>query len=216
MGLDCYDLAGMIWTDRNTHVPDVHVPSNEQTQYRTYWHVDLAAFGSQQEYMLKSYFTTQNIHTSCLILWSNGDLSSNEILAGYLQHYPDAFAFKIVNIPTLAIGTELEGSELLCHKDEKAWIDSNLIHLLLLWNYGGVWVDMDSLLMQDLNPLLKHKFVTQWDCYYKAYQPFNGALMCFHQHSPYICEAFHIMATRTAPCADSTDWGSMLYFKLWC
>lgn len=49
----------------------------------------------------------------------------------------------------------------------------------------------------------------------KAYAPFNGALMRFHQHSPYLCEAFHIMATSPAPRSGSTDWGGLLYHKLW-
>ncbi|TFY73267.1 hypothetical protein EWM64_g10746 [Hericium alpestre] len=74
---------------------------------------------------------------------------------------------------------------------------------------------MDSLLTRDLTPLLEHEFVTQWDCYDKIYQPLNGALMRFHQHSPYLCEAFHIMATSPPPRASSTDWGALLYLKLW-
>lgn len=50
----------------------------------------------------------------------------------------------------------------------------------------------------------------------KKYQPLNGALMHFHSHSPYLCEAFHIMASPTnpPPRPDSTDWGSLLYHKL--
>ena len=39
--------------------------------------------------------------------------------------------------------------------------------------------------------------------YRDKYQPLNGALMHFHKHSPYLCEAFHIMATST-PRADSS------------
>lgn len=39
--------------------------------------------------------------------------------------------------------------------------------------------------------------------------------MRFRQHSPYLCEAFHIMATSAPPRAGSTDWGSLLYHKLW-
>lgn len=49
----------------------------------------------------------------------------------------------------------------------------------------------------------------------KIYQPLNGALMRFRQHSPYLCEAFHIMATSAPPRIHSTDWGSLLYLKLW-
>ena len=49
----------------------------------------------------------------------------------------------------------------------------------------------------------------------KLYVPFNGALMRFRQHSPYLCEAFHIMATSQPPRKGSTDWGALLYLKLW-
>jgi hypothetical protein len=39
--------------------------------------------------------------------------------------------------------------------------------------------------------------------------------MRFRHHSPYLCEAFHVMATSTPPRSGSTDWGALLYFKLW-
>jgi hypothetical protein len=39
--------------------------------------------------------------------------------------------------------------------------------------------------------------------------------MHFNQHSPYLCEAFHFMATSSPPRTGSTDWGSLLYYKLW-
>lgn len=45
--------------------------------------------------------------------------------------------------------------------------------------------------------------------------PFNGALMRFRQHSPYLCEAFHIMVTSQPPRKGTTDWGALLYLKLW-
>ena len=49
----------------------------------------------------------------------------------------------------------------------------------------------------------------------KVYIPFNGALMSFHQHSPYLCEAFHVMANGPTPRTGTTDWGATLYLKLW-
>lgn len=212
MGLDCYNFAGTI-------LPEAHdgtvLPPDERTQYHTYWRTDLAAFGERQEWMLKSFFATQNTDTSRLILWSNGDLSGNEILQMWLRRFPDAFALRIVDYSQLARGTVLYGSELLRMKDTRAWIDGDLVRLLVLWAYGGVWVDMDSLLTRDLSPLLEHEFVTQWDCYDKIYLPFNGALMRFREHSPYLCEAFNIMVTSKPPRQGSTDWGALLYFKLW-
>ncbi|KAJ7698473.1 glycosyltransferase family 32 protein [Mycena metata] len=213
MGIDCYDFAGTIQSVPRTSM--AFIPPDERTQYHTYWRNDLAEFGPRQEWMLKSFFATQNLATSRLVLWSNGDLGSNDILNRYKSTFPHSFALRVVDIPTLARGTDLEASPLLVQKDKKAWVDGDLVRLLLLWNFGGVWVDMDSLLTRDLDPLLEHEFVTQWDCYDKLYQPLNGALMRFKQHSPYLCEAFHIMSTADAPRPGSTDWGSLLYLKLW-
>ena len=99
------------------------------------------------------------------MLWSNGDLSGNELIQKWLNWYPDAFVLKIVDYDQLAQGTELANSDLLRIKDTKAWVDGDLVRLLVLWAYGGLWVDMDSLLTRDLAPLLEHEFVTQWDCY---------------------------------------------------
>ncbi|CCL98214.1 uncharacterized protein FIBRA_00208 [Fibroporia radiculosa] len=210
LGMDCYDFAGTIQDASGS------ITSNEGiTFYHTYWRSDLAPFGTRQEWMLKSFFATQNTDNVRLILWSNGDLSRNSILDYWLRRYPEAFELRIVDYNELARGTELAGSELLMVKDSRAWIDGDLVRLLVLWAFGGVWVDMDSLLTRDLSPLLDHEFVTQWDCYDKMYSPFNGALMRFRQHSPYLCEAFHIMTTSQPPRKGTTDWGSLLYLKLW-
>ncbi|KAJ7243654.1 glycosyltransferase family 32 protein [Mycena rebaudengoi] len=208
-GADCYDFAGTIQPDPSATTPTT------QTQFHTYWRTDLAEFGPRQEWMLKSFLATQRLDSARLVLWSNGDLGANALLAAYLRRYPKSFALRVVDIPALARGTPLEGSPLLASKDTKAWVDGDLIRLLLLWNHGGVWVDMDSLLTRALDPLLEHEFVTQWDCYDKLYQPLNGALMHFKQHSPYLCEAFHIIAQAGPPRPGSTDWGSLLYLKLW-
>ncbi|KAI6116248.1 hypothetical protein F5141DRAFT_655108 [Pisolithus sp. B1] len=105
--------------------------------------------------------------------------------------------------------------DLLQLNDARAWVDGDLVRLLILWNHGGMWIDMDTLLTRDLSPLLEHEFVTQWDCYDKIYQALNGALMRFRQHSPYLCEAFHLMSTSSPPRSPSTDWGAILYLRLW-
>ncbi|KAJ3792661.1 hypothetical protein GGU11DRAFT_732848 [Lentinula aff. detonsa] len=241
-GLDCYEFAGTV---RNSGPTPSHSSYHPRTQFHTYWRSDLATFGPRQEYMLKSFFATQNLATSTFILWSNGDMRENPILRKYLKRYGavegdqddvvgserGSFDVRVAEIAVLARGTELEyhanenevefepdffpPAHRLLLSDSKAWLDGDLIRLLLLWNFGGVWVDMDFLLTRDLEPLLEHEFVTQWDCYDKKYTPLNGALMRFHAYSPYLCEAFHIMATDSPPRPHSTDWGSTLYLKLY-
>jgi len=171
IGLDCYDFAGTIKNlkedERERGLSLEHIAPEEKTQYHTYWRTDLAPFTPRQEWMLKSFFATQDLSTSRLILWTNGDLSQNTILQSYVSLYPHSFLVKVVDIPRLARGTALEGSVLLERTDRRAWVDGDLVRLLVLWTYGGLWVDMDSLLTRDLHPLLEHEFVTQWDCYGK-------------------------------------------------
>ncbi|KAI0631257.1 hypothetical protein C8Q77DRAFT_1279950 [Trametes polyzona] len=212
-GLDCYDFAGTIQPP-NRGRPVRRIPPDERIQFHTYWRSDLAPFGPRQEWMLKSFFATQDLDRTRLILWTNVEFKDHPILEKWRRRYPDSFTLKVVDYRTLARGTELEGSALLNINDPKAWVDGDLVRLLVIWAYGGVWVDMDSLLTRDLSPLLEHEFVTQWDCYDKKYIPLNGALMHFRKHSPYLCEAFHIMVTSDAPRRGTTDWGALLYLKL--
>lgn len=180
LGMDCYNFAGTIKSAHYT--PPQWIPPDDRMQYHTYWRSDLAHFGERQEWMIKSFFATQNTETSRLILWSNGDLSENKIIQKWVRRYPDTFSVKKVDLDKLAKGTALEGSKLLRLKDKKAWIDGDMVRLLVLWAYGGVWVDMDSLLTRDLMPLLEHEFVTQWDCYGACFIFFfyflNDAQLC--------------------------------------
>jgi len=162
--MDCFDFAATIQSPPQSYDP-TFVPSEDRIHHHTYWRVDLAPFGERQEYMLKSFFATQNVDNTRLIMWSNGDLSIYPILRKYLALFPDAFELHVADIKELARGTPLDGSNLLNSNDKKAWLDGDLVRLLVVWTYGGVWIDMDSLLTRDLAPLLEHEFVTQWDCY---------------------------------------------------
>jgi hypothetical protein len=97
--------------------------------------------------------------------------------------------------------------------DQIAWVDGDLIHLLLLWNYDGMQIDMESLLARDPlpSPLPEHEFITQWDCYDTPSSPLSCMLMYFHDHLAYLCETFH-MLTSPPHQQGST---SVLYLELW-
>ncbi|KZT37447.1 hypothetical protein SISSUDRAFT_987638 [Sistotremastrum suecicum HHB10207 ss-3] len=216
MGLDCYDFAATVQPSEADRAWDGEGSEGYgKTNYHAYWRADLVPFGERQEWMIKSFFATQDLSRSVLILWSNGDLRSNPFISSWLSRFPQSFQLRIVNVDALSSGTALEQSPLIHQKDSKAWVDGDLVRLLVIWAFGGVWVDMDSLLTRDLRPLLEHEFFTQWDCYDKPYTPFNGALMHFEQHSPYLCEAFNIIASSPPPRHGSVDWGTLLYTKLW-
>ncbi|EIN08383.1 hypothetical protein PUNSTDRAFT_126451 [Punctularia strigosozonata HHB-11173 SS5] len=211
---DCYAFAASVPTSLPPSSP-YHEGADDVVYYHTYWRTDLAPFAARQEHFLRSFLATQR-PAARLILWSNGDLAQvSPLIRSYVAQFPERVETRVANARELARETALEGSPLLKSTDARAWVDGDLVRLLVVWALGGVWVDMDTLLTRDLGPLLEHEFVTQWDCYNKPYSPFNGALLHFHAHSPYLCEAFHIMANSPPPRASSTDWGSLLYLKLY-
>ncbi|KAF7365477.1 Glycosyltransferase family 32 protein [Mycena venus] len=194
MGIDCYDFAGTIHSA--PRISNAPVPADARTQYHTYWRNDLAEFGPRQEWMLKSFFATQHLpHLAAraVVQWGPRPKRDSRQRGGRTSRVVRCWCRK-----TRKHGWTVTSSACYCCG--------------ILVACGSTWT---PLLTRDLDPLLEHEFVTQWDCYDKIYRPLNGALMRFKKHSPYLCEAFHIMATADAPRPGSTDWGSLLYLKLW-
>lgn len=121
MGMDCYDLAGIVrFAEGERKAEEQYIPPEERAQFHTYWRVDLAPLGERQEYMLKSFFATQDLPRSRLILWSNGDLSLYSVVQKYLELFPGSFTLQIVDIPELAKGTAMENHRLLNLEDKKS------------------------------------------------------------------------------------------------
>ncbi|KAK8865638.1 hypothetical protein IAR55_000783 [Kwoniella newhampshirensis] len=213
-GMSCYDFSSTIQP-----IPGV---SLEPVTYHTYWRSDLIPFGERQQATFLSFLATQPLTHSKLILWTNGAdiVSSNPYVKPYLNKWGEYIQVKQVEMDEWTKGTELQGvigslgSAQGGLFDERAWVDGDAVRLLVLWRFGGIWMDMDQVLTRDLHPLTETEWVTQWDCYDKPYFTLNGALMHFTKHSPYLCEAFHIMATSPLPKPNTFTWGSHLYSKL--
>ena len=185
-----------------------------------------------------AFLATQPLTHSKLILWTNGVdvVSENTYVRPFLEKWGEYIEVRQLDMRALTRGTELEGvisgidgGGLF---DERGWVDGDAVRLLVLWHHGGVWMDMDQILTRDVHPLTDQEFVTQWDCYGepwllahphhtidrsysdKPYFSLNGALMHFRKHSPYLCEAFHIMASSPLPKPNTFTWGAHLYSKL--
>jgi hypothetical protein len=170
---DCFAFASLIR-------PSPLLPL-KQTYFHSYWRADLAPFTERQAWTLKSFLATQPLSHSTFILWSNGELPVlSPVFKKMLEQWPGKIEFRRVDVMELAKGTAMEGrTDLLGGgiglKDEKAWLDGDLVRLLVLWNVGGVWVDMDMILVRSLQPLLEDEWVTQWDCYSPSHCLFSIA-----------------------------------------
>ncbi|GAA5834270.1 hypothetical protein JCM3766R1_004507 [Sporobolomyces carnicolor] len=112
---------------------------------------------------LDAWLATQPFETSSLIWWYEGDGPSPEFVAKYAgpdSPYRNVVSFRRFD-DALAEGT--------CLTQMREWMDddyrksinmpiqtrSDLIRLLLLSKYGGIWLDADSVPLRDFTPLIR-------------------------------------------------------------
>jgi hypothetical protein len=166
-------LRGLKTTD-----PD-DLPAGEL--YHFYWS---GPFTTKQAFAVKSLLATQGSRGE-VILWldaENGypDHDENPILrslAGEVSVRP-------FDPASDCIGTPLEGrTDLQQHPSplERA----NLLRLATLFKYGGVYLDLDTMLIRDLGELFDQPFMTDDFCYrWSAHLPYgNNAVLRFRQGS---------------------------------
>ncbi|CAG8625841.1 7055_t:CDS:2, partial [Gigaspora rosea] len=205
-GWDCYDFAKSI--KLKSGQPREHII------FHAYWRADLRPIGDKQIATLKSFFATQDANFSSLILWTNGNISNTPSLKPLFEHFPNRFIIKNYDVVLESKGTPIEDSPNIKLNDTQAYLDGDLIRLLVLYKYGGMWFDMDSLLIRDFSPLMEHEWLGQWDCFMPRGYPFNGAFMRFRKNSPYLCELLFEIANGPVPTKSSIEWGGKLYYKI--
>ena len=108
--------------------------------------------------VIKSYLATQNLDKTEMVVWSDYDISENILI----QPYKDLINFKVYNAEEEAVGTPLENNPKLKMKDPKYYLQSDLARILLLYKYGGVWVDMDMVFLRDFKPILNQEYMYMW------------------------------------------------------
>ena len=108
---------------------------------------------------VKSYFVTQNLEKTRLIIWSDYDISTQD----NLKEFADKIDFRVYDPLKEVKGTLLEGNnQILMTHDSLYYLKSDLLRLLVLYKYGGIWIDMDIILLRDFKPLLDQEWMYQW------------------------------------------------------
>ncbi|KAI7855959.1 hypothetical protein BDC45DRAFT_505173 [Circinella umbellata] len=208
-GFDCYNYAATIQT-----TPEQQ-EQLEKTVFHAYWRADLAPVGPKQLAVIRSFFATQNANQTVLYLWSNGDLSTSPIIQDVKDQVGDRLQTLLYDPKELSKGSPMENSPHLDFNDEHGYLDGDLIRLLVIYRYGGMWFDMDALLIRDMSPLFEHEWLSHWDCFQPNLFPFNGAFMHFKKHSPYLCEMLSEMANGPLPTPGTIDWGGYMYYRVY-
>lgn len=164
-GRDCYDFAASLPLHPT---PAMIIPHH--TLFHTYWRSDLRPLGKRQISLLHSLLATQDRETTSVTLWTDSPttsyLSTSPLLIPLLSLYGDRLKIESVAKKTWAMGTAMEGHKLLDVADDFAWLDGDIVRILVLWAKGGIWVDMDTIMTgRDMRVLGESEWVTQWDCY---------------------------------------------------
>jgi hypothetical protein len=126
---DCYDFAGTIQPRPN------RVHSGEKVIYHAYWRADLEPMGEKQMATLRSFFATQDANSTILYLWSNGDLSDSWVVKEIEKYEAGRFKLLPYDSKEVAKGSPMENSSHLDFHDDHAYLDGDLIRLLVLYKY---------------------------------------------------------------------------------
>ena len=168
-------------------LPDVSPP--EPVTFHMFWRQRRASFwrkarpfGRKQALPVKAFFATQDLTRCSLVLWSDEDLSGNS----WLQPFAPHLTFRVYQPEVEVRNTPLaDRPDIYRQQDHRVWRDGDLFRILVLHNYGGVYVDMDMVLLRSLGALLSQEFIYQWDVFDGEY---NGALMHLWQGSEFARE----------------------------
>ena len=126
----------------------------------TPFHVYTEAKDEKELESIRSYLATQNLEKTKLIVWSDYDISEQENIKPYKDHLD----LRIYNPLELAKGTPLEDNEkyLNVYDDDRHWMSSGVMRFLVLYKFGGIYMDMDMILLRDFKPILDQSFAYQW------------------------------------------------------
>lgn len=176
------------------------------TYFHIYWFVG-SEFERKQILSIKSYLATQNLKNTKLIFWSNIDLTENKYLKPYLKF----IEFRIYDPVNESIDTILENKlDILKVNDRKNWAGGDLFRILILNNYGGVYVDTDVVFLRDFAPLLKDEFMYKWGL---EKNMINGAVMRMFKKSK-LCSDLLYEISRMGPAPNTVIWSTILYERV--
>lgn len=135
---------------------EFNIEFNEETIYHVYWYGEIER---KQLLCINSYLKTQNLNKTKLYIW----LDCNTYKDNNIEIIPNHKNIEIHKyIPEeQAKNTLLENYKFLNH-DKFIKFRSDISRILILNNYGGLYFDLDMILMKDLSPLLGIEFCYTW------------------------------------------------------
>jgi hypothetical protein len=168
---------------------------------------------------LTSYLATQNLEKTKLIIWSDYDISDQE----NIQPYKDlaCLEFRVYNFYEEIKGTILEGNEQIAGVEEDLGefgleIKSDLLRVLAGYKYGGIWIDMDLVLLRDFKPILGQEYMYQWGSETEfSVEGACATVLSLNKGSEFASELLNELVATPPLRWRSTAWGKDMYATLW-
>jgi len=149
---------------------DFYPKDNNIIIFHVYWYGDISR---KQLLCINSYLKTQNLEKTKLWIWLDHKTFSNKNVEIIPKH-------KNIEIKKYIPNKEAKNTlfEKYSHLNQHIFIKfrSDIARILFLYNYGGLYYDLDMVLLKDLMPLLGVEFCYTWS-YLKEGN--NGILRLF-------------------------------------
>lgn len=138
---------------------DVKEEHYNYPQHMVNFHLYTEVLNEKELLSVKSFYATQNLKHTKLILWSDWDIRHNKLLAPF----KDLIDFRVYYPIELAKETIIDGNtKQLFATDDLHYLKSGMLRFLAPYKMGGVWLDMDMVLLRDLIPVLDQEFAYMW------------------------------------------------------
>lgn len=166
----------------------------------------------QTAWFIISFLATQDLEYTELWMWSPpGDDVAHDALMAPFAALPKLVHFKPWSAAAEGARTPLAARPdvIAAAHDEKYWLETDLLRALAPGVHGGVYVDVDVLLLRSLGPLLGDEWLYQWgtDC-----SMTNGAVLRLKKRSALASRLLDAIISTPAQPA-STEWGRGAYAK---
>lgn len=204
-----------LYTDYEKCLEFLRTIKNEDFDYpkeKTIFHVYTEIKTRKELMVVKSFLATQNLEHCEMIVWSDYSIEDNPLI----KPYKDLITLKVWDPIEEAKGTILEGREdILLAKDKKYYLQSDLLRLMVLHKYGGVWADMDIIFLRDFKPLLEQEYMYMWGSETDfANQGACATVLSLNKESELSLELLkEVLVTRPIP--ETTCWGKQMFAKLY-
>lgn len=177
----------------------------------TLFHIYTEIKNTKELECIKSFLATQNLEKTQLVVWSDYDIDDNPLI----QPYKKYLDLRLWDAKKEAEGTPLEGKEHLDAVDGKYWLQSDLLRILVLYKYGGIWVDTDVIFLKDWKQILDQEYMYQWgsETNYKEEGACATVLSGFKE-SEFMAQLINgVVESKILP--NTTVWGKDMFAKIW-